>query len=246
MIQSVNLLDRHAYLGLDPSLDNGIVKIFDKDPMTLATFLKKHSISDTSDGSSNKDTLSKVVNHKKTKVLYTKTNSIEEFVNNSNAIENIFDLGASINHVKAWRYLQSKNKLTTSVILKTHKILMEDLDPTIAGKLRTVSVRVGYRICPAFKDIPVLLKNWLKKYADGIDTEDQAKTAHVEFEKIHPFRDGNGRTGRLLWLWHRSKAKLPFKIIYHAEVNQYYNWFKESNEQHRYEMFLQMLESSNN
>ncbi len=36
---------------------------------------------------------------------------------------------------------------------------------------------------------------------------------HVEFERLHPFMDGNGRTGRALWAWHMQKVGLhPFAL----------------------------------
>ena len=35
--------------------------------------------------------------------------------------------------------------------------------------------------------------------------------AHIDYEKLHPFTDGNGRSGRALWLWHRhGHAPLGF------------------------------------
>lgn len=30
--------------------------------------------------------------------------------------------------------------------------------------------------------------------------------AHREYEKLHPYTDGNGRSGRLIWLWHMNKS----------------------------------------
>jgi Fic family protein len=38
---------------------------------------------------------------------------------------------------------------------------------------------------------------------------------HVEFEKLHPFMDGNGRTGRAIWVWHMLRCgRKPFEISF--------------------------------
>jgi hypothetical protein len=33
---------------------------------------------------------------------------------------------------------------------------------------------------------------------------------HIEYEKLHPFTDGNGRSGRALWAWKQRDLKLGF------------------------------------
>ena len=51
--------------------------------------------------------------------------------------------------------------------------------------------------------------------------------AHVEFEKIHPFVDFNGRTGRLLLLWHTVNLKMPIDVIRaKTKHKKYYPLFK--------------------
>lgn len=37
--------------------------------------------------------------------------------------------------------------------------------------------------------------------------------AHVEYERIHPFTDGNGRSGRLLWLWQMQREGLYSPVL---------------------------------
>jgi len=57
---------------------------------------------------------------------------------------------------------------------------------------------------PEAKDVPELMKElvaWIKASAPEIPVPVIAGVAHCEFETIHPFYDGNGRTGRLLTTW---------------------------------------------
>ena len=54
-----------------------------------------------------------------------------------------------------------------------------------------------------------------------------AKASHIAYERIHPFIDGNGRTGRMFMNWQRLKAGLPILVIKEKEKQEYYKWFNE-------------------
>jgi Fic family protein len=98
--------------------------------------------------------------------------------------------------------------LDAGSILTMHRALMEGTDPAIAGRWRTAQVWIGgshlgpheamfvpphhARVEPAIADLITFIQR------DDVPVLPQAAVAHAQFETIHPFPDGNGRTGRAL------------------------------------------------
>ncbi len=97
----------------------------------------------------------------------------------------------------------------TDEILEIHRRLMEhDPRSRIGGKLRDSQNWIGgndYNPCgadfvpPPVEELPRLLKDlWAAVNDDLLPPVVQAALVHAQFETIHPFDDGNGRTGRAL------------------------------------------------
>jgi Fic/DOC family len=70
------------------------------------------------------------------------------------------------------------------------------------------NVRVGsYVAPPGGPEIRTRLENILH----NAHTKGSPWRAHCLFEMLHPFMDGNGRAGRMLWVWHMRRIGLdPF------------------------------------
>lgn len=105
--------------------------------------------------------------------------------------------------------LAASENLDTASILDMHKALMEGTrDEATAGSWRQEQVWIGTSssspigadfIPPHHDRVPALMED-LTAYARRVDVPPmvQAAIAHAQFETIHPFTDGNGRTGRAL------------------------------------------------
>lgn len=93
-------------------------------------------------------------------------------------------------------------------IVEMHQILLADSAPEIAGVLRGAQVWIGGSdyspagamfVPPHQRHLTELMADLGEFMArDDLPALAQAAIAHAQFETIHPFADGNGRTGRAL------------------------------------------------
>jgi Fic family protein len=175
---------------------------------------------------------------------------VPELVYNSNAIENstltlqeterillelevarnvsVRELFEAKNLARVTEYIRNKKDVTLSkeAILLLHKMLIGGINDNIAGRFRAEHeyVRVGTHIAPAPEHIEQLLDNLLADYESSHDEYflDRISRFHLEFERIHPFVDGNGRIGRVLINMQLMLHGYPSVIIRNKGKRDYY------------------------
>lgn len=144
----------------------------------------------------------------------------------------------AVGHKEAFDFVRElvkeKAPLTESIIKQIHYLVLADKKED-RGVYRRVPVRImgalhepvqPYLIAPKMEQL-------LMQYEES-DEHIVAKLArfHIEFERIHPFIDGNGRTGRLLVNLELMKAGYPPIDIKFTDRISYYNAFEEYNTKH--------------
>ena len=145
-------------------------------------------------------------------------------IRQSNLIEGIDDQKEDKQSMVAWDYLKNLKQISHKDIKKVQKIitLHQPLRPDHRGYYRNVNVRVGNRLCPEWNMIPHLMANFIIDWRKNNPLEN-----HITFEKIHPFVDGNGRTGRMLMWWQQIKNGEEPTLFKADERQEYYKLFKE-------------------
>lgn len=83
-------------------------------------------------------------------------------------------------------------------LLEWHRTLLSTEPRKQPGQWRSYRVRVGDYIAPDPERVPDLMAEFLDWYRNEKDPVLKAIHGHRYFETIHPFVDGNGRTGRML------------------------------------------------
>ncbi|WP_226006049.1 Fic family protein [Natrinema salinisoli] len=152
--------------------------------------------------------------------------NIRKYIEESNKIEGVHEEQAVEDSLDAWQYLRKQERLTHEVIRQTHLRIMERRQPDIAGEYRDCRVYVGGHVPPEPEQVKQLMTELLGA-ANRPETPVDALRWHVRFEKIHPFADGNGRVGRMLYWWHCHQLGVTPILFRARDRNGYYGLFQE-------------------
>jgi Fic family protein len=132
-----------------------------------------------------------------------------------------------VNYFAGLRFVEKnaqKKTISHEEILSLHKIMAGDvMDQGTAGRYRTIAVRVGRHVPPPPGDVSGLmfeLLAWWNKDAAKMSPVLSSAILHYRFEAIHPFADGNGRTGRALALWELYRRGFDTHHIF--SVDEFY------------------------
>ena len=132
-----------------------------------------------------------------------------------------------VNYFAALRFVEknaAKRTISHEEVLSLHKIMAGDvMDQGTAGRYRTIAVRVGRYVPPPPGDVSGLmfeLLAWWNKDAAKMSPVLSSAIVHYRFESIHPFADGNGRTGRALALWELYRRGFDTHHIF--SVDEFY------------------------
>jgi len=148
---------------------------------------------------------------------------LREYFRESNAIENVHEESAVDATMDAWDVIKEEAELTHDVIKTGHNYILKGRQPDIAGEYRDIQVDIGDSTPPP----PVVVPSEMDKLLSWIPENSlEAIEWHIAFEHIHPFADGNGRIGRLLYLWHCRTLEIE-PVMWRADDRSgYYDLFQ--------------------
>ncbi|HUC38538.1 MAG TPA: Fic family protein [Candidatus Acidoferrum sp.] len=133
-----------------------------------------------------------------------------------------------------YEMIAQKGDLTLEVLLEWHKELFIETKPDLAGRIRDFGVYIGgsRHLPPPAKEVKQRLTElfkWYHKEEEKMNAVELAARMHLKFETIHPFGDGNGRTGRLILNFILHKKGYPMSNIKYINRRGYYNALERAN-----------------
>ncbi len=137
-------------------------------------------------------------------------------------------------------------KITQNLILGVHLRLMNGIRSD-AGKYRTHSVRIMGAHVPLanWRKVPDLMNDYIRELEKtSNDLLNVLAKTHVTFEQIHPFSDGNGRTGRLLLFAQALQINRMPPLVVKERRYAYYKYLELAQTKHEYQPLELLLAQS--
>ena len=153
-------------------------------------------------------------------------------------VTRIDDIMETVNHFRCIDYVidHACDKLSETHIKQLHLLLKTNTSDSrkawfAVGDYKRLANAVGEEETAQPEEVHKKMKALLSEYnAKKQLTIDDILDFHVQFERIHPFQDGNGRIGRLLMFWQcLQNAVVPFIITEDLRLFYYrgiQNWGK--------------------
>ena len=176
---------------------------------------------------------------------------VRDIIDGKNVVAPIRQIQEVKNAIATYELYPTLDAFKEKDLLKAHGVMMQALVDK-PGRYRSGGVGVFgekgiVHLAPPAERVPQLmgdLFNWLKNSKDHLLI--RSCVFHYEFEFIHPFIDGNGRTGRLwqsliLGKLHPLFEHLPVENMVYANQQAYYDAIGESSKQGQSGPFIDFM-----
>ena len=211
-----------------------------EEPVTLLDILKEQKASRQSGGIYHKTQIELTYNSNHmegSRLTYDQTRYIFETntIGVANEVLNVDDVVETVNHFRCIDLIidHAKAALTEKLIKELHLILKNGTSDSrkewfAVGNYKKLPNEVGGRETALPEQVADQMKALLKTYNEKAEkTFEDILEFHVNFERIHPFQDGNGRVGRLILFKECLKYNIVPFIIEDDLKLFYYRGLKE-------------------
>lgn len=163
------------------------------------------------------ETYAILYNDNRFKIQGKEPREIYEAINHKSALELVFE------------NLKNEGMLDDRFIKQLNQTINRNIKETEGFRTVQVFIQGSEHIPPEPEKIPNLMNYFVYNYNhDEQDIFEKIARYHIEFEKIHPFEDGNGRTGRLLLNYELLKNNFPPVVISKEDRVKYFEFLRNS------------------